>query len=69
MVIIRIILIILFFVVLANKPTYMGVRADFTNWQWGLSRMPLWQAIISYYLHDDNIEIEFAKVKYMKEDK
>ena len=70
MIIIRTILIILFFIVLANKPTYVGFRGDFTNWEWHLGRMPLWRAIVSYNycLHDDNIEVEFAKIKYVKGD-
>lgn len=62
MIALRICLIILFFVVLIQKPVYQGFRCKETNWEWTLARLPLWKAIIGYYHQDETIEIEWAKV-------
>ena len=62
MVALRICLIILFFVVLIQKPVYQGFRCKETDWEWTLTRLPLWKAIIGYCGQDETIEIEWAKV-------
>ena len=64
MVIIRIFLIVLFFIMLIHAPVYQGFRCAETNWKWHLARLPLWKAIRGYYNQNEVIEVMWAKVIY-----
>ena len=44
---IKIVLWIALVVLLLHTPTYLAVRGKITNWETGLTRLPLWKALIT----------------------
>lgn len=63
---ITIALIILFFILLLNKPTYVQFRGAKSNWKWHLARMPWILAVWVVMNSNEDVQVEFTKLKYWK---
>lgn len=60
-----IILWIIFALLLINAPVYLAFRCEKTNWEWRISRLPLWKGILCKILANrEAIEVHFAIVRW-----
>ena len=66
MTIITKILLIVLSVLTMYAPVYMKVKADFTNWEWGLTRVRMYQAIIGMIFSNDEIIVRPTRLSHWR---
>lgn len=66
MTIITKILLVVLFVLTMCAPVYMKVKGDFTNWEWGLTRVRMYVAIIGMIYQGDKFVLRPTLLRHWR---